>query len=123
MKTYQCLTPISAAQRTSSSRRDFLVSVGTMVGAAAFAGALTPVANARELPHLTAQDPQALALHYTEDSSKIDASKNPSHIADAKCANCRLYQGSSGDPFGPCQLYLGKAVSANGWCMGYQKKA
>jgi hypothetical protein len=114
---------MSAAQRTSSSRRDFLVSVGTMAGAAAFAGALIPVANAKELPHLTAQDPQALALHYIEDAGLIDASKNPTHTAGAKCANCTLYQGGSGDPFGPCQLYPGKAVSANGWCMGYQKKA
>ncbi len=111
------------AQRTSSSRRDFLVSVGSMVGSAALAGALTSVAAASALPHLTAQDPQALALHYTEDASRLDASKNPSHTAGAKCADCQLYQGSSGAPFGPCQLYPGKAVSANGWCMGYQKRA
>jgi hypothetical protein len=113
---------MSTAQRTSSSRRDFLVSVGTVVGAAAFAGALTSVADATALPQLAAQDPQALALHYTEDVSKLDASKNPTHTAGAKCANCKLYQGNSGDQFGPCQLYPGKVVSANGWCMGYQKK-
>ena len=114
---------MNAIQLASSNRRDFLVSVSTMIGAAAFAGALPRVADAKALPHLTTQDPQAQALHYTEDASKIDASKNPSHTADAKCANCKLYQGSSGEPFGPCQLYPGKAVSANGWCMGYQKKA
>lgn len=113
---------MSAAQRTRSSRRDFLVSVGTMVGATAFASTFTSVANAKALPHLTAQDPQAQALHYTEDVSKGDASNNPAHTAGAKCANCKLYQGSGGDQFGPCQLYPGKAVSANGWCMGYQKK-
>ena len=114
---------MSAAQRMGSSRRDFLVSVGTAVGAAAFAGALAPAADASALPHLTPQDPQALALHYTEDVSKLDASKDPSHTAGAKCANCKLYQGSSSDRFGPCQLYPGKAVSADGWCMGYQKRA
>ena len=75
------------------------------------------------LPHLTVQDSQALALHYTEDASRIEASKDPSHTAGAKCANCKLYQGSNGAPFGACQLYPGKAVSADGWCMGYQKKA
>lgn len=114
---------MSSARRTSSSRRDFLVSVGTIAGAAAFADALTPVADAKVLPHLTAQDPQAATLHYTEDASKPDASGNPTHTEGARCANCRLYQGSSGDAFGPCQLYPGKAVSANGWCMGYQKRA
>ena len=114
---------MSAAQRASSSRRDFLVSVSTMVGAAAFAAALTPVADAKALPHLTTQDPQAQALHYTENVSKIDAQKDPTHTAGAKCANCKLYQGSSDEPFGPCQLYPGKAVSAKGWCMGYQQKS
>jgi hypothetical protein len=113
---------MSAARRTSSSRRDFVVSLGSLAGAAAVGAALAPVAFAKALPHLTAQDPQALALHYTEDASQIDASKTPSHTAGAKCANCRLYQGASSDAFGPCQLYPGKAVSANGWCIGYQKK-
>jgi hypothetical protein len=113
---------MSAAVRNSSSRRDFVVKLGSMVGAAALGAALTPVASAKALPHLTAQDPQALALHYAEDASQIDASKTPSHTAGAKCANCKLYQGASGDSFGPCQLYPGRAVSANGWCMGYQKK-
>jgi hypothetical protein len=114
---------MSAVPRTSSSRREFVVSLGSMVGAAALGAALPPVAFARALPHLTAQDPQALALHYTEDASQIDASKNPTHTAGAKCANCRLYQGASGEPFGACQLYPGRAVSTNGWCMGYQKKS
>lgn len=66
--------------------------MGSMVGAAGFAVSLTPVAIAAALPHLTAQDPQALALHYTEDASKLDASKNPSHTAGAKCANRTLRQ-------------------------------
>jgi len=113
---------MSGVQRMSSSRRDFLVNMGTMVGAAAVAASLSPAADARALPHLTTQDPQAVALHYTEDASKIDASRDPSHTAGAVCTNCRLYQGSSGEPFGACQLYAGKAVSAGGWCMGYQKK-
>ena len=113
---------MGTAQSASSSRREFLLRVSTVIGSAAFAGTLTSVADAKALPHLTTQDPQALALHYTEDASQINASKDPSHTAGAKCATCKLYQGSSGEPFGPCQLYPGKAVSANGWCMGYQQK-
>lgn len=114
---------MNGAQRTSSSRRDFVAGVGTLAGAAVLAGPLTAVAAVGSMPHLAAQDPQAQALHYTEDVSKIDASKNPGHAAGAQCANCKLYQGSDGAPFGPCLLYPGKAVSANGWCMGYQKRA
>lgn len=111
------------ASMTSSSRRDFVASVGTLLGATALAFPLTSAAVAQALPHLTDQDPQAQALHYTDNVSQLDASRNPTHIAGTKCANCKLYQGGSGDTFGPCQLYPGKAVSANGWCMGYQKKA
>jgi High potential iron-sulfur protein len=114
---------MSATEPAGSSRRNFLFRVGSLAGSAVFAGVLASVAVARELPHLTAQDPQAVALHYTEDADKIDASRDPTHTAGAKCANCKLYQGSSGAQFGPCQLYPGKAVSANGWCMGYQKRA
>ena len=110
---------MTALQRASSSRRDFIVSVSTVLGAAAFAGGLTSVADAKSLPHLTTQDPQAQALHYTED---VSTSKDPTHTAGAKCGNCKLYQGTADEPFGPCQLYPGKAVSTNGWCMGYQKK-
>lgn len=109
---------MTAAQLASSSRRGFLVKLSTL-GAATFAGALTPVADAKALPHLTTQDPQAQALHYTED---VSTSKDPTHTAGAKCGNCKLYQGNPSEPFGPCQLYPGKAVSSNGWCMGYQKK-
>jgi hypothetical protein len=47
---------MSGVQRMSSSRRDFLVNMGTMVGAAAVAASLSPAADARALPHLTTQD-------------------------------------------------------------------
>jgi len=112
---------MTATQLASSSRREFLVSVfSTMLGAAAFARALTSHAEAKALPHLTTQDSQSQALHYTED---VSTSKDPTHTAGAKCGNCKLYQGNNSEPFGPCQLYPGKAVSASGWCMGYQKKS
>lgn len=111
---------MSAVRWTNSSRRDFIASVSTLLGAAACPFPVLAIAKA--LPHLTDQDPQARALHYTEDVSKADAGSIPTHTAGAKCANCRLFQGSASDPFGPCQLYPGKVVSANGWCMGYQKK-
>jgi hypothetical protein len=69
------------------------------------------VADAKSLPHLTTQDPQAQVLHYTED---VSTSKDPTHTAGAKCGNCKLYHGNTDEPFGPCQLYPGKAVSTNG---------
>ena len=107
---------------TSWNRRRFIRTVGSTVGALALGEAAPCVVRAADLPHVSISDPTALALHYTEDASKIDVAKNPTHIAGTHCANCKLYQGSAGAAYGPCQLFPGKAVSSKGWCMGYQKK-
>jgi hypothetical protein len=104
----------------SWTRRRFIRSVGSTVGALALGEAASSVVLAADLPHVSISDPTALALHYTEDASKIDVAKNPTHIAGTLCANCKLYQGSAA--YGPCHLFPGKAVSSKGWCMGYQKK-
>jgi hypothetical protein len=112
-----------ARDRTNCSRRRFIGSVGSAVGALALGEAVSSVVRAADLPHVSSSsDPTALALHYTEDASRIDAAKYPMHLAGAHCANCKLYQGSASAAYGPCQLFPGKAVSSKGWCMGYQKK-
>jgi hypothetical protein len=77
---------------------------------------------AADLPHLTLDDPTAKALGYTEDSTKVDETKYPSHKAGMACANCNFYQGGAA-AFAACTLYSGKAVNAQGWCAGYAKKA
>ena len=108
------------ADRGRPSRRQFLVRVAN-----AFAGAAVwlsvPLGANEALPHLTLNDPTAVALHYTDDASRIDPTKDPTHLAGTMCANCRLYQGGNAT-YGPCQLFPGKLVSSRGWCMGYQKK-
>jgi hypothetical protein len=105
------------------TRRHFIRSVGSAVGAVALGAAAGPIALAADLPHLSITDPTAVSLHYTENSAKIDAAKDPTHTAGARCANCQFFQGGANEAYGPCQLFAGKAVSAQGWCMGYQKKA
>ena len=64
----------------------------------------------------------AKALHYTEDASKADKSAAPNHKPDDKCSNCQLYMGTAGQPFGPCTLFAGKSVAANGWCISHVRK-
>jgi hypothetical protein len=34
-----------------------------------------------------------------------------------------LYQGAAGSKSGPCPMFGGKLVDANGWCNAYSKKA
>jgi hypothetical protein len=69
------------------------------------------------------KDPQAVALAYVADTTKVDAKKFPKHAAAQKCVNCQLYTGKPADASGGCVLFAGKKVAANGWCSAYVKKA
>lgn len=69
------------------------------------------------------KDPQAAALGYVADTTKVDAKKYPKHAAVQKCLNCQLYTGKPADASGGCALFAGKQVAANGWCSAYVKKA
>jgi len=67
-------------------------------------------------------DPQATALGYKSDASKIDKSKQPKYASGQACGNCALFQGASGAAAGGCPLFAGKQVSAKAWCTAYAKK-
>lgn len=69
------------------------------------------------------KSPQAAALGYAADTTKVDAKKYPKHTAEQKCVNCQLYAGKPADKAGNCPLFAGKQVTANGWCSAYVKKA
>jgi hypothetical protein len=74
-------------------------------------------------PKLSESDPQAVALGYKDDTTRVDAKKYPKHAPDQKCANCQLFQGKATDPTGGCALFQGKQVAAAGWCSAWNKKA
>lgn len=100
-----------------TSRRTFMLQVaaGSAVLAAARAMAQAKVDEA---------DPQAKALDYKNDTTKVDMKKYPKHVpATDKCATCALYQGKPSDAAGPCPLFAGKLVAASAWCSAYTKKA
>ncbi|MGE4243385.1 high-potential iron-sulfur protein [Ramlibacter sp.] len=75
------------------------------------------------LPKVDEKDPQAVALGYAKDTTKVDKKKFPKHSAEQKCSNCQLYQGKPKEAGGPCPLFTGKQVEANGWCSAWVKKA
>lgn len=96
-----------------ANRRVFLFS-------AALAGqaVLTSPGNAAA-PRLDPADPQANMLGYTPDAEKVPAAFVQKHAAGAHCANCALFQGKAADVPGPCPLFGGKTVQANGWCSSW----
>ncbi len=100
------------------SRRRFIQLTVAGLAAAPFAEALLGgVALAADMVPET--DPMAMALGYKEDATKADKRTDKT----ALCSNCMHYTGKPGETSGPCALFQGKAVTANGWCTAWAKKA
>ena len=103
-----------------SNRRTFVIQ--SVVGASALA--LTNLAQAQAaLPLVQESEPQAVALGYKNDPTKVDKAKFPKYAAGQNCANCALYAAKPTDAAGPCPLFAGKHVSAKAWCSAWAKKA
>jgi len=102
-----------------SNRRTFMLRVAASGSVLAAGQALAQVA----APKVQETEPQALALGYKEDTTKVDAKKYPKHADSQDCASCQLYQGKPKDAAGGCSLFVGKQVSAKGWCSAWNKKA
>ena len=100
-------------------RRTFMIHSAAAGAALLASGAAT----AQAMPALAESDPQAVALAYKQDTTKVDAKKYPKHEASQKCNNCQLYLGKAADAAGGCPLFAGKQVAANGWCSAWAKKA
>ena len=102
-----------------TSRRTFMFQVAA-TGSALVA---SRAALAQAGPALPETDPQAVALGYKEDTTKVDVKKYPKHEAAQNCTNCSLFQGKATDTAGGCPLFAGKQVKGNGWCSAWAKKA
>ena len=63
---------------------------------------------------LSEKDPQAVALGYVSDATKVDTKKYSKYAAGQVCSNCALYQGKPADAAGNCPLFAGKQVAAKG---------
>lgn len=80
------------------------------------------LAMAQAGPKLEETDPQAMALGYKQDATKVDKAKYPKHAATDNCSGCQLFQGKPKEAVGPCPIFAGKQVSATGWCSAWTKK-
>ena len=100
-----------------NSRRQFMI--------LSAAGACTLALNGKvQAQAMVAEtDPQAGALGYKADASKVDKAKFPKYAAGQVCANCALFQGKADAVAGGCSLFAGKQVAGKGWCSAWAKKA
>lgn len=95
------------------SRRKF-VGASVAVLATGSLGLLSSrFAHAADMPHVDPEAAQPKALKYVHEST----------VNGSKCANCQLYSGEAGADWGPCGIFPGQQVSANGWCSAWSKKA
>lgn len=99
-----------------STRRQF------MVVSAASVAALATSKVAYAQPMLEESAPQAVALGYKADGSKVDKAKFAKYKPEQRCDNCQLYTAKGADS-GACSVFPGKLVAAAGWCNLWVKKA
>lgn len=104
---------------SNPSRRAFVVTV--VAGTSALAA--SRVSAQAAAPKLEESDPQAVALGYKADATKVDKAKYPQHATAQACNGCNFFQGKPTDAMAPCQLFAGKQVAAKGWCTAFAKKA
>jgi hypothetical protein len=103
--------------------RRALVKGGLVAGALVPAfGFLANTASAAGLPPLDASDPTAKALGFVTDSTKVDATANPTHKPTQKCGTCAQFQGKPGDATGGCNIFAGHSVPQGGWCKVWAQK-
>ncbi len=69
---------------------------------------------AEAAPLVSPEAPEAKKVKYVEDAAKAQGA-----LPGSTCANCGLYQGRTGAPSGPCQIFGGKQVKASGWCSSW----
>jgi hypothetical protein len=99
-----------------------------MVKGSLLAGALVPAmgligtAEADALTPLDPNDPQAKALGFEADASKVSAAANPTFKAGQKCSTCAQFQGKAGAATGGCNIFVGHTVPAGGWCKVWAAK-
>ena len=102
-----------------TSRREF-IRIVPLAGAALLTSRASFGADA---PMLDPKNPQAVALGYVADATKVDKAKFASYAAGHDCGNCQQFKGTAGAATGPCTIFGGKQVHAKGWCSAWVKKA
>ena len=106
------------SQREISRRRFLIASTGLIATSAGIAQVF-----AANTQRLDPKAPSAVALGYVANHQSVDTKRWPKKAsaqgADARCANCALFTDNGGQ--GPCRIFKGQLVAANGWCNAWTK--
>lgn len=125
------------------NRRSFFQSVGAFIGAAALLPIVARAEGRRGGGSAAARGPQlvdpansqAKSVNYVEINTQIKdkglmAARGGVEFKNQKCKGCAFYDASkeatvAGKKAAPCQMPFaaGKAVTAEGWCSSWAKKA
>ena len=103
-----------------TNRRTFIKKSGIALSSLPFINliALSGSVSAADAPKVELDDPTAVSLKYVHDATKSETRTDTNAI----CANCQLYPDSEANEWGPCTIFPGKLVNANGWCSAWVAK-
>lgn len=109
---------------STPSRRQFLrtAAIAAVAAPIAFKLIARPAAAASTKPPLPLDNPQAMALGYIEDATKVDKAKHANFKEGSDCNNCQFHQGETGE-WVDCMLFPANAVAGAGWCVSWAAKA
>jgi hypothetical protein len=102
------------------ARRGFLRFATAGVAAAPLCVCLGRVMHAQE--RVEEADELAQQVGYRHNAADVDPNEWPDYEDGEVCANCQLYHGEPGAELGPCDIFGGALVSANGWCVTWLEK-
>ena len=101
-----------------TNRRTFVIDCSIGFAGLAAAG----LTNAQ--PALLESHSQAKTLGYRDAASKVVGADFPKYAAGQKCAGCQMFRApQAAATTGPCAIFPGKLVAAEGWCDAFVQKA
>lgn len=104
--------------RSRQARRRFLKLVLAGVAAAPLSAGLA-ARRARAQERVEEDEELAQELGYVHDASEVDPAEWDTYEEGQTCANCQLYHGEDGEEWGPCDIFGGNLVHADGWCSAW----
>ena len=102
------------------SRRQLMIKVIAASSLFPLLDTVTTGSQVAGLAPLDTKDPAASALGFVTDASR--AGSNPLYKKGQRCASCIHYLGDPSEATGACNIYAGRSVPANGWCLGWSAR-
>jgi len=99
------------------ARRAFLLSSGAVLVCLPLS---VHVSHAQDAKKVDMNSQLAKSLNYHHDAKQV---KDPKRQEGQFCHNCQLFQSDKKTGWGPCSLFSGQLVAAEGWCNAWVKKA